>query len=75
MTWREQLVARILLLIAPHMVCDDLVLAAEIKALSSHIAVHGHHAPPPAIDECGVCNHPSHEPGRCVDTFCRCPED
>lgn len=40
MTWREQLVARILLLVA-RMVCDDPALDAEIKTLATHIGVHG----------------------------------
>lgn len=38
MTWREKLVARILLIVAA-MVADDPGLAAEIKNLSTHIQV------------------------------------
>ena len=38
MTWREQLVARILLIIA-RMVATDPVLAAELKHLANHISV------------------------------------
>jgi hypothetical protein len=40
MTWREQLVVRILLLIA-RMVTDDDVVSAELKALSNHVSVEG----------------------------------
>jgi hypothetical protein len=39
MTWREKLVARILLLVA-RLVCDDPAIRDEIKHLSNHIGVH-----------------------------------
>ena len=36
MTWREKLIARILLIIA-RMVADDPMIAADLKNLSNHI--------------------------------------
>lgn len=39
MTWREQLIARILLLVA-RMVADDPELADALKHLSNHIGIH-----------------------------------
>lgn len=39
MTWREKLVARILLIVAL-LVADDPAVRQEIKHLSSHIGVH-----------------------------------
>ena len=38
MTWREQLIIRILLLIA-RMVADDRELASDLKHLATHIGV------------------------------------
>lgn len=41
MTWREKLVVRILLVIAQLVYLDgDPAVAAEIKALATHISVH-----------------------------------
>ena len=40
MTWREQLVARILLIIA-RMVAGDAALQAELRNLSNHIGANG----------------------------------
>lgn len=39
MTWREKLVARILLLVA-QMVADDPAVRQEIKHLAAHVGVH-----------------------------------
>lgn len=39
MTWREQLLCRILLIIA-RMVADDPAIAADLKTLSTHIGVY-----------------------------------
>lgn len=38
MTWREKVVARILLLVA-QMLCDDPLLRDAVKHLSNHISV------------------------------------
>lgn len=38
MTWREALIARVLLIIA-RMVCDDPELRSNLRDLSTHIAV------------------------------------
>lgn len=38
MTWQQQLIAKILLLVA-RMVCDEPVLREEMKHLSNHISV------------------------------------
>lgn len=46
MTWKEQLVARILLLIA-RLVCDDPALSQDLKTLSMHIQVN---APKPELE-------------------------
>jgi hypothetical protein len=40
MTWKQILIARLLLLIA-RMVADDPVIANELKNLTAHISVHG----------------------------------
>lgn len=45
MSWREIVVARILLLVA-RMCCDDPALQQEIKHLASHVQLYGEkHAP------------------------------
>lgn len=45
MTWREQLIVRILLIVA-RMVADDSVLDAEIKTLANHVSVEAHRNAP-----------------------------
>lgn len=47
MSWREQLVARLILLVA-RLVCDDPTIANELRTISTHVCVN---APKPTAEK------------------------